>query len=975
MLSLFPLSVRAQDYTTGLVAHWKLDETGGTTAVDSAGSYDGTMANGLSGANSVLGQVGRALHFDGTNDAITIPHDPALAPGTSDWTTAVWFKTPTINTDGSIFRKRNSSSPYNQWHIRTGSIQADGTVTTSKKISLVIIEDFNSASYWFGRTQDDVLDGEWHHIVAVRQGANAPQLYLDGELASMTTVGSAGVRPQNVNNTVNWEIGGGTGDVQEGPFDDVRMYNRALSAADIAALYASMAGSLRYNTSYRVAEYHDGADWVAMGKTIYVPTAVNFDGTNDWLSQGAPTGVADGKTATASVWVRRSATGTADFVYGTSTGFYFQVNSGGALQISGENPAAVNILDLRVTNAITTAGTWHHILVAVDMTDITKTHIYLDGVQQTPTVNVFVNDVLEFTETSHSVGAFSGGGNAFMGDIADLWVDFNNYIDISQAENRAKFVSSSLDPVYLGATGTLPTGSAPDVFLSGSFSSWHTNKGTAGGFTKNGAIGFSVGGPPGLGAPSNGLKAYLKLDETSGTAVADSTATIANGTWLGGAAVQSAGGVRNQAMDFAGDNDEVDLGTPTQLNFSGTDAFTVMGWAYPRDYGVFFARGGVNAGASDEVYFLDASFFNSGAWTARVSNGTTNLTTYANGSVELNAWQHVAMTWDGTNLTIYKNGASVATDSAAINLWNGDAVNDQETSIGADGRNERYYFNGLIDDVMVYNRALTQPEIEAIYEGLLCQNPERGEGTIIYNTTRDVMQFCNGEDWIAMGPVPGAGGAGCTSPAGAKGEMTFNTAGRIMQYCDGTDWVAVGKEPQLQCVGSPDAGEEGCLMPDGTVYAGLSPDGNVAMFTTPADAGSFAWNDGSANYIDTAMVNCTGYSPGSQASCETGEANTTFLVGLNGSGSPAPYQAAEHCDALSAHGHTDWYLPAQDELNLLYLNRWAIGGFNTSAVFNQGWYWSSTELANYAGRYQKFSDGVQDDHGKETAWLVRCVRK
>ena len=55
--------------TNGLIGHWRLDETSGTTATDSAGSNNGSMQGGLSGTNdSVSGQVSTALDFDGGND-------------------------------------------------------------------------------------------------------------------------------------------------------------------------------------------------------------------------------------------------------------------------------------------------------------------------------------------------------------------------------------------------------------------------------------------------------------------------------------------------------------------------------------------------------------------------------------------------------------------------------------------------------------------------------------------------------------------------------------------------------------------------------------------------------------------------------------------------------------------------------------------------------------------------------------------
>jgi hypothetical protein len=152
------------------------------------------------------------------------------------------------------------------------------------------------------------------------------------------------------------------------------------------------------------------------------------------------------------------------------------------------------------------------------------------------------------------------------------------------------------------------------------------------------------------------------------------------------------------------------------------------------------------------------------------------------------------------------------------------------------------------------------------------------------------------------------------------------------------------------------------------------------MYTTPADAPSLiAWNDGSSNWLDIpTMDNCTDVTPGTASSCQTGEANTALLVGLSGSGSPAPYQAAEYCDGLTAHGHSDWYLPAQDELDVLYDNKNAgdlNGTFNETGSFPAGFYWSSSERNTNSARYQRFSDGLQDINVKLLEVAVRCVRR
>ena len=83
---------------------------------------------------------------------------------------------------------------------------------------------------------------------------------------------------------------------------------------------------------------------------------------------------------------------------------------------------------------------------------------------------------------------------------------------------------------------------------------------------------------------------------------------------------------------------------------------------------------------------------------------------------------------------------------------------------------------------------------------------------------------------------------------------------------------------------------------------------------------------------------------------------------------------SQYCADLQAHGHHDWRVPTKGELNVLFQNRAAIGGFNEPGSHPAGWYWSSSQL-NYNGAWaQRFSDGYQSINLKNYASSLRCVR-
>jgi len=96
-----------------------------------------------------------------------------------------------------------------------------------------------------------------------------------------------------------------------------------------------------------------------------------------------------------------------------------------------------------------------------------------------------------------------------------------------------------------------------------------------------------------------------------------------------------------------------------------------------------------------------------------------------------------------------------------------------------------------------------------------------------------------------------------------------------------------------------------------------------------------------------------------------GEANTSAIVSQLGSDGHAAYV----CDTLTAYGYSDRYLPAKDELNALYQNKDAIGGFSSNN------YWSSTENDANNAWNQNFNNGNQNNYNKNNNKRVRCVRR
>jgi hypothetical protein len=228
----------------------------------------------------------------------------------------------------------------------------------------------------------------------------------------------------------------------------------------------------------------------------------------------------------------------------------------------------------------------------------------------------------------------------------------------------------------------------------------------------------------------------------------------------------------------------------------------------------------------------------------------------------------------------------------------------------------------------------------------------------------------------------------------AAGAAVATTAAAIVGNTTSSTWTVT---TSAACQGGITVGQ---TCPDGSIFAGTSPDGSVSMYTTPCDAGYYlssgtctacssglwsgsgstcsttyastkypSWNYGGNNWVATGYTSST-----------TGRANTTGLIALSDSASP--YNAAKYCGTLSAFSKSDWYLPAQDELNALYTNRVAIANFDTAdggtlvSGAYPGLYWASSETGSaYAGG-QIFSDGSTNVNGiKAFQFSVRCIRR
>ena len=215
---------------SGLVAWWKLDETSGLTATDSSNNgNNGTLMN-MSGDEWIGGAVGGALNFNGNNNYIAIHNLHYDGSGYEEVSVTAWIRTD--NSDNQII----VSFDYNEyWRL-----EINGNGAGPGQVGWDVYTGTGQVDY--GSTTR-VDDGAWHHVAGVFDNGTLT-IYIDGNPETPTSGGGtfgSGAKTRYGFIGVGSEATSFDGnknptDYFDGDMDDVRIYNRALSAAEVSRL-------------------------------------------------------------------------------------------------------------------------------------------------------------------------------------------------------------------------------------------------------------------------------------------------------------------------------------------------------------------------------------------------------------------------------------------------------------------------------------------------------------------------------------------------------------------------------------------------------------------------------------------------------------------------------------------------------------------------------------------------------------------
>ena len=205
------------DNAPGLVAWWKADGD----ARDSAGDRHGTL---IGGATFAPGRDGQAFAFNGSTSYVWIPNNPALIFGKDDFTIALWAKFATASSRQAMIACDDGPGPNNKWcfWLYDGALRYHiGTKAPGQGAWLGTLGFAPSADRWF-------------HLTMAKDGSTF-RFYINGE--EKISERWPGETPQ-VSAPLTIGVAEG-GNYFKGLLDDIRIYSRALSEAEITALSGS----------------------------------------------------------------------------------------------------------------------------------------------------------------------------------------------------------------------------------------------------------------------------------------------------------------------------------------------------------------------------------------------------------------------------------------------------------------------------------------------------------------------------------------------------------------------------------------------------------------------------------------------------------------------------------------------------------------------------------------------------------------
>ena len=283
--------------SSGLVGWWPLDEGTGLVAHDVSGQGNNVMWSGTpsspSGTYYTRGEIGSAAgYFNGTDNVLTVGTQPVYA-FTGPFTISMWINPASARTVGIVSRENFKNDGNNGYLL--------GLTPPNAQFCLV----GNDGAKYACANGSGVGVGVWTLLTTVYDGTNM-SIYVNGTLNSQ--VASSLTPPATNGSLVFGIIEQGNPSRFNGSLEDIRVYNRALSASEISSLYNTDVGAPNAPTNLQTFPGNSqmGLSWNSPTKgAIVTDYTVNYrqSGTSAWTSfphnpsvvnQQVVTGLTDG---------------------------------------------------------------------------------------------------------------------------------------------------------------------------------------------------------------------------------------------------------------------------------------------------------------------------------------------------------------------------------------------------------------------------------------------------------------------------------------------------------------------------------------------------------------------------------------------------------------------------------------------------------------------------------------------------------
>jgi len=209
-----------------------------------------------------------------------------------------------------------------------------------------------------------------------------------------------------------------------------------------------------------------------------------------------------------------------------------------------------------------------------------------------------------------------------------------------------------------------------------------------------------------------GLAGWWKLDEADGTKAADSSGNGHNATLRGNAKWQPAGGKVGGAIALDGSGSYLEVADESAFDF--TAGVTVSAWIRPNAFDkpwqaiVTKGEGAWRIQRNNETNTLE--FACTGL---KIPNGNQYGSLFGTKAITPGEWHHIAGAYDGSRMYLYVDGALDASQEAKGPI----GLDDDPVLIGENAQQHSRFFNGLIDDVHVYNYGLAEAQVRQLHEG------------------------------------------------------------------------------------------------------------------------------------------------------------------------------------------------------------------------------------------------------------------